>query len=149
MRKIALTLALVSVTACCFAQTVPPDYPAQVSGSIDQQIEMVRQNFNDVQSKAEKKLAREKAAKLAAQRKLEAQKAAAQKKLQAQREAARKKAEARAEKLERRADEAAELDLEMKRLEVKKAQSKARLEEAVDNEMINRVKEVVDAKLKN
>lgn len=137
MKKIFLSIVSALVAVPVWSQTVPPDYPSQVAGSVDQQIEMVRRNYEDVEAKAKKKLAKEKAAKIAAQ-----------KRVQAQKEALRKKAEAKAEKLEKREDERAELEMELKRLEVRKAQSKARLEEAVDLEMINRVKEVVDARLK-
>lgn len=128
---------------------VPPDYPAQLNQSMDSQIEAVRLNYEDVKAKAEKKLAAEKAAKAKAQAKAEARKAAAAKKLAAKKAAAEKAAAERKAKLEKRSDEAAELDLELKRLKVREATAKTKTTEAISEEEAKRAKDFVDAKLQN
>ena len=160
MKKQCVAVLSVFVASVAFAGTstseypvqtgnVPPDYPAQLDKSMDAQIEAVRLNYEDVKAKAEKKLATEKAAQAKAKAKADAQKAAAAKKLAAKREAAAKVAAERKAKLEKRSDEAAELDLELKRLKVREATAKTKTTEAISEEEAKRAKDFVDAKLQN
>ena len=160
MKKQCVAVLSVFVASVAFAGTstseylvqtgnVPPDYPAQLDKSMDSQIEAVRLNYEDVKAKAEKKLATEKAAQAKAKAKADAQKAAAAKKLAAKREAAAKVAAERKAKLEKRSDEAAELDLELKRLKVREATARTKTAEAISEEEAKRAKDFVDAKLLN
>lgn len=141
MKKLlVLTGALVLSVAVSATNynNVPPDYPAQVSQSTDAQIEMVRRNYEDVKAKAARKAARQKA--LAEQERKAKQAAAAEK-------AAQKAA--RQAKLEKRADQEAELHLELKRIELKRAQSKLKVDEALDNETIRHAEEIVKSRIES
>lgn len=147
MKKQLFVLGSLLFVSTAFSQTVPPDYPAQQNPSLESQIESVRLNYEDVKTKAEQKLAKEKAEAAKAKAQQEARKAAAAKKLAAQKKAAAQKRAARQEKLERYADESTELDLELKRLQVRQATARTKLDEAATEEQIKRINEVVDIKL--
>ena len=102
---------------------VPPDYPAQAAqyptNPVDAQIEAVRRNYEDVKARAQLRLD--------AERRAKEEREAAQAKAQAREKArARAAAEARAKEAARKAakqekfqDEERELELEMKRLDVR------------------------------
>lgn len=148
MKKTIFMLSLFVCAPLAWSQAVPPDYPAQQNRSLEAQIESVRLNYEDVKAKAEKKLAKEKAAAEKAKAQEAARKAAAAKRLAAQRKAAQLKAQARADKLEKRADESAELDLQLKRLQVRQAAARTQVQEALSAEKVKRAGEIVDSELK-
>lgn len=151
-------MALVLASGVAGAQ-VPPDYvaPSAVypSGSVEAQIEAVRRNYEEVKAAAQARLAAEQAAQReaqrAAQKAKEAEKAriAAQKKAAAAQKLAKEKAEA-AEKArlqarqEKYEDQLRDLELELKRLELRTKSSNVRVQEAIDEEKIRRVDELVD-----
>ncbi len=143
MRKIVVAAALV-FSAGAFAQ-VPPDYvqpgtvgaPAViVADPVDAQIQAVHMNYMDVQAQAQAELN----ARQAAQRKAEQakQRAAA---------AAAKERARKAAKAEKRDDEKYELDIEMKRLQVREMRARVRTTEAQQEAIANRAQDMVDVKL--
>jgi len=139
-------MVFASVGTVC-AQGTTPDYPVQQDASMSAQIEAVRLNYEDVKAKAERKLAEEQAAKQKAEDERRAREAARAKQAAAQRAAKAKEEAARRAKLEKRADEAAELDLELKRLQVRRETAQTEREVAIAEEEARRAKEAVDAKL--
>lgn len=153
MRRLVLVF-LVMMAGGVSAQ-VPTDNIPSSPGSIDAQIEAVRQNYERVRAEAQMKLAAEAAAKAEAERAAAQAKAAEAAQLEAQQKAAaaqqraREKAVAaerarRAARDERYEDQLRELELEMKRLELRSKQSDLRVKEAVDEQKIRRADEIVE-----
>lgn len=153
MKKVLLAsvFALNAAVAWGQAGEVPPDYPAQAAqyqlNPVDAQIEAVRRNYEDVKARAQ--------ARLDAERRAEAQRAAEQARVQArEKERARAAAEARAKEAARKAakqekfrDEERELELEMKRLDLRAKKSDIEVQEAVNREKIRRANEIVERQL--
>ncbi len=166
MKKLLLVAAVLAAAGCSTAaqQTqppyqgqVPPDYPAQQAAGtgsyaldpMQAQIENVRRNYEEVRIKAQHELDVRKAAEARkAQAESEARARAEASKAAERRAAARERArkQQRDEKYE---DEQRALDLELKRLEVRKAQSAVKVQEAVDNRKAERANELVDVYIEN
>lgn len=144
-----------------YVGVVPPDYPAQQQSTVypgypgyygdpvQQQIEDVRRNYEEVRYKAQQQLDARRAA--AAQKaKAEAEERARTEARQAAaRQAAAKEAARKAQREEKYEDEQRALDLQMKRLEVRKAESEVKVQEAVDNKKVERADELVDVYIEN
>lgn len=178
MKKLLIVAAALAVTGCTTAQNkapinpppyqtqvpeayvgvVPPDYPAQQQSTaypgyygdpVQQQIEDVRRNYEEVRYKAQQQLDARRAA--AAQKvKAEAEERARTEARQAAaRQAAAKEAARKAQREEKYEDEQRALDLQMKRLEVRKAESEVKVQEAVDSKKVERADELVDVYIEN
>ncbi len=153
MKKVLLAWLLTCSTTLTWAQIgqVPPDYPEQAAqyqfNSVDAQIEAVRRNYEDVKARAQ--------ARLDAERRAEAERAAERAKtLAREKQQARAAAEARAKEESRKAakqekfrDEQRELELELKRLDVRAKKSDIELKEAINQEKIRRANEIVERQL--
>lgn len=151
MKKILLTASLAAACSMSWAQIgeVPPDYPAQAAqyptNPVDAQIEAVRRNYEDVKARAH------------AERRAKEEREAAQAKAQAREKArARAAAEARAKEAARKAakqekfqDEERELELEMKRLDVRSKRSDIETKEAINREKARRANEIVERMLES
>lgn len=141
MKKIALVAAMV-FCAGVNAQEVPPDFVqpggpgAAVMSPIDAQIQAVHMNYMDVKAQAEAKLRAREAARL------KAEKARKQAAAAAAKERARKAAKA-----EKRDDENYEIDMEMKRLQLREMRARVRTTEAQQEAIANRAQDMVDVKL--
>ena len=173
MKKFLVVAAVLATAGCTTAQqnpppyqtqvppdyvgSVPADYPAQQNSAqpayyadpMQAQIEEVRRNYEEVRVKAQQELdarkaAQERQAQLDRQARAEADARQAASRRAAAKEAARKAA--RDEKYE---DEQRALNLELKRLEVRKAQSQVKVQEAVDNRKVERADELVDVYIQN
>ena len=143
MKKILLTASLAAACSMSWAQIgeVPPDYPAQAAqyptNPVDAQIEAVRRNYEDVKARAQLRLD--------AERRTKEEREAAQAKAQARaKEAARKAA-----KQEKFQDEERELELEMKRLDVRSKRSDIETKEAINREKARRANEIVERMLES
>lgn len=140
MKKFLTAAAACMLCGSVYAGDVPPDYPAQVNApnTLDQQIERIHLNYEDVRAKQEARLK----AQRAAEAKEEARRAANARAAAAER--AKKNA-----KIEERRDESAELDLELKRLKVREAQSNLRVIERTNEERAKRAGDAVDADIES
>ena len=141
MKKILLTASLAAACSMSWAQIgeVPPDYPAQAAqyptNPDDAQIEAVRRNYEDVKEERDAALAKA----------LEREKARARAAAAARaKEAARKAA-----KQEKFQDEERELELEMKRLDVRSKRSDIETKEAINREKARRANEIVERMLES
>ncbi len=168
MKKLLLMTAALALAGCSAAQqnpppyqtqvppeyvgVVPPDYPAQQAAGqaaqgayyadpVQAQIEDVRRNYEEVRIKAQQQLDARKAA--------EAEKARAEARQAAARQAAAKEAARKAQRDEKYEDEQRSLDLQLKRLEVRKAESAVKVQEAVDSRKVERADELVDVYIQN
>ena len=155
MKKILLTASLAAACSMSWAQIgeVPPDYPARAAqyptNPVDAQIEAVRRNYVDVKARAQLRLD--------AERRAKEEREAAQAKAQAREKArARAAAEARAKEAARKAakqekfqDEERELELEMKRLDVRSKRSDIETKEAINREKARRANEIVERMLES
>ena len=143
MKKILLAASLAAVCSFSWAQTgeVPPDYPAQAAqyqtNPVDAQIEAVRRNYEDVKARAQMRLDAEKRAK-------EEREAA-----QAASDSRSKGAALKAAKQEKYQDEERELELEMKRLDVRSKKSDIETKEAINREKARRANEIVERMLES
>ena len=154
MKKILLAASLAAVCSFAWAQTgeVPPDYPAQAAqyqtNPVDAQIEAVRRNYEDVKARAQMRLDAEKRAK--EEREAAQAKVKARERARAQAAAARAKEAARkAAKQEKYQDEERELELEMKRLDVRSKKSDIETKEAINREKARRANEIVERMLES
>ena len=163
MRRLILVAVAMLTAGAAFSQ-VPSDYAppaaAYPPGSMDAQIEAVRQNYERVRAEAQIRMAAEAAAKAEAERAAAQAKAAEAARVEAQRreaaaqQRAREKAAAaerdrRQAREERYEDQLRELELEMKRLELRSKQSDLRVKEAVDEQKIRRADEIVEKIIQN
>lgn len=155
MKKILLAASLAAVCSFGWAQTgeVPPDYPAQAAqyqtNPVDAQIEAVRRNYEDVKARAQMRLDAEKRAKEereAAQAKVKARERA---RAQTAADARAKEAARKAAKQEKYQDEERELELEMKRLDVRSKKSDIETKEAINREKARRANEIVERMLES
>lgn len=155
MKKILLAASLAAVCSFAWAQTgeVTPDYPAQAAqyqtNPVDAQIEAVRRNYEDVKARAQMRLDAEKRAKEereAAQAKVKARERA---RAQAAADARAKEAARKAAKQEKYQDEERELELEMKRLDVRSKKSDIETKEAINREKARRANEIVERMLES
>ena len=141
MKKIAL-IAAMAFCAGVSAQEVPPDFVQPggpgviVTNPVDAQIQAVHMNYMDVRAQAEAELQAREAARQKAERARQRAAAAAAK------ERARKAAKA-----ERRDDEKYEIDIEMKRLQLREMRARVRTTEAQQDVIAKRAQDMVDVKL--
>lgn len=148
MRKVIIAVAVSAMAAAGMAQV------ADLSGQagMDAQIQAVKQSYEDAKAAAQAQLeakkrtaqeqeyarqAQEKAAKEAADRKLRAQAAA-------NAQAAKEKAE-RAAIEQQRKDESAQMDLEMKKLQLEKLRSEVERDKAINAAQTQRAADYADA----
>ena len=152
MKKILLAASLAAVCSFAWAQTgeVPPDYPAQAAqyqtNPVDAQIEAVRRNYEDVKARAQMRLDAEKRAKEEREAKVKARERA---RAQAAADARAKEAARKAAKQEKYQDEERELELEMKRLDVRSKKSDIETKEAINREKARRANEIVERMLES
>lgn len=141
MKKVALVAAMV-FCAGVNAQEVPPDFVQPggpgviVTNPVDAQIQAVHMNYMDVKAQAEAELQ----ARQAAQRK------AAQARQRAAAAAAKERAR-KAAKAEKRDDEKYELEMEMKRLQLREMRARVRTTEVQQEAIAKRAQDMVDVKL--
>ena len=144
MKKVLIAVSLAIASAAGWAQSasVPPDYPGQAAqystNPVDAQIEAVRRNYEDVRARAQ--------ARLDAERQAEKAEAAAQERARAQAaaQARAKEAARKAAKQEKYQDEEREIDLEMKRLDLRAKKSDIEVREAINREKVRRANEIVE-----
>ena len=176
MKKLLLMTAALALAGCSAAQqnpppyqtqvppeyvgVVPPDYPAQQAAGqaaqgayyadpVQAQIEDVRRNYEEVRIKAQQQLDARKAAEAEKARAESEAKARAEARQAAARQAAAKEAARKAQRDEKYEDEQRSLDLQLKRLEVRKAESAVKVQEAVDSRKVERADELVDVYIQN
>ena len=153
MKKILLTASLAAACSMSWAQIgeVPPDYPAQAAqyptNPVDAQIEAVRRNYEDVKARAQLRLDAERRAK--EEREAAQAKAREKARARAAAEARAKEAARKAAKQEKFQDEERELELEMKRLDVRSKRSDIETKEAINREKARRANEIVERMLES
>lgn len=151
MKKILLTASLAAACSMSWAQIgeVPPDYPAQAAqyptNPVDAQIEAVRRNYEDVKARAQLRLDAERRAK----EEREAAQAREKARARAAAEARAKEAARKAAKQEKFQDEERELELEMKRLDVRSKRSDIETKEAINREKARRANEIGERMLES
>ena len=144
MKKVLIAVSLAIASAAGWAQSasVPPDYPGQAAqystNPVDAQIEAVRRNYEDVRARAQ--------ARLDAERQAEKAEAAAKERARAQAaaQARAKEAARKAAKQEKYQDEEREIDLEMKRLDLRAKKSDIEVREAINREKVRCANEIVE-----
>ncbi len=151
MKRVFATLLCAALPSAIWAQaegTVPPDYPAQVEAynakPIDAQIEAVRRNYEDVRAKAQARIDARKRVEAEAAEEKAKQERRAQAAAAAARKAREKEAVRKAMKDEKYNEEMRELDLEMKRLDVRSKRSTIEVQEAEDRAKIRRANEIFE-----
>ena len=150
MKKVLIAVSLAIASAAGWAQSasVPPDYPGQAAqystNPVDAQIEAVRRNYEDVRARAQARLDTERQAEkaeAAAKARAQAQERA---RAQAAAQARAKEAARKAAKQEKYQDEEREIDLEMKRLDLRAKKSDIEVREAINREKVRRANEIVE-----